>query len=224
MKRVCSLRDVLVEKRDPIAYEQRVLDKLNAALRSAADSFGRHVSATESRHSARVADIRIPIFYTGFVTRKPAAGAADQAFGKNSAFDPANRATSSWPVPAAVAPATGCWKALPWPAGNSANPVPFNWRCLPGRLWITSVLSRKFPVSPARGSGSGGLQKTLLDYLDAADLSISMAGYNTCMDLLVLRMPALVYPYARQREQPIRAERIKHLLPMKILGDHGPGP
>jgi len=67
--------------------------------------------------------------------------------------------------------------------------------------------------------------KNLPDYLDTADLSISMAGYNTCMDLLVMQIPALVYPYARQQEQPIRAEKIRHLLPVKILddGDLDPG-
>jgi predicted glycosyltransferase len=58
-----------------------------------------------------------------------------------------------------------------------------------------------------------------LDYLQAADLSISMAGYNTCMNLLSTRVPALVYPYARQQEQPIRAETIKKLAPIRVLGD-----
>jgi predicted glycosyltransferase len=37
------------------------------------------------------------------------------------------------------------------------------------------------------------------------------------MNLLVARKPALVYPYARQREQPLRANMIKNYLPMKIL-------
>ena len=67
--------------------------------------------------------------------------------------------------------------------------------------------------------------KNLPDYLAAADLSISMAGYNTCMDLLVMQIPALVFPYRRQQEQPIRAEKIEPLLPMKIIGkeDLDPG-
>jgi predicted glycosyltransferase len=59
--------------------------------------------------------------------------------------------------------------------------------------------------------------KRFLDYLYAADLSVSLAGYNTCMNLLVTRVPALVYPYSRQQEQPLRANRIKNLLPMEIL-------
>jgi predicted glycosyltransferase len=59
--------------------------------------------------------------------------------------------------------------------------------------------------------------RRFLDYLSAADLSVSLAGYNTCMNLLVTRTPALVYPYLRQREQPMRVAKIKDYLPMKIL-------
>jgi predicted glycosyltransferase len=57
------------------------------------------------------------------------------------------------------------------------------------------------------------------NYLHAADLSISLAGYNTCMNLLAARTPALVYPYSRQREQPLRANMMKNFLPMKILNN-----
>lgn len=59
--------------------------------------------------------------------------------------------------------------------------------------------------------------RRFLDYLYAADLSISLAGYNTCMNLLVTRVPALIFPYTRQREQPMRVDKIKEFLPMEIL-------
>jgi predicted glycosyltransferase len=39
------------------------------------------------------------------------------------------------------------------------------------------------------------------------------------MNLLVTRVPALVYPYLRQREQPLRVDKIKPFLPIKILQD-----
>jgi predicted glycosyltransferase len=59
--------------------------------------------------------------------------------------------------------------------------------------------------------------RRFLDYLHAADLSLSLAGYNTCMNLLVSQVPALVYPYSRQREQPMRVEKIKGFFPMRAL-------
>ena len=48
---------------------------------------------------------------------------------------------------------------------------------------------------------------------------MSLARYNTCMNLLVTRIPALVYPYMRQQEQPLRVSKIKDFLPLKILQD-----
>jgi predicted glycosyltransferase len=44
--------------------------------------------------------------------------------------------------------------------------------------------------------------------LAAADLSISMAGYNTCMNLIAAGKPALVWPFEGDREQPLRAARL----------------
>ena len=44
-----------------------------------------------------------------------------------------------------------------------------------------------------------------------------MFGYNTCMNLLATRTPALVYPYSRQQEQPLRAAKMRALIPMHIL-------
>ena len=39
------------------------------------------------------------------------------------------------------------------------------------------------------------------------------------MNLLAARVPALVYPYSQQQEQPMRVEKIKNFIPMKILRD-----
>jgi predicted glycosyltransferase len=37
------------------------------------------------------------------------------------------------------------------------------------------------------------------------------------MNLLVTKVPALIFPYARQQEQPMRAEKIKKYLPVAVL-------
>ena len=67
----CSLRDILVKKRDPIEYEQRVLNILNELfdhllIHSDSDYFP--LDETFSRAQ----EIIIPVFYTGFVTKKSA--------------------------------------------------------------------------------------------------------------------------------------------------------
>ncbi len=57
------------------------------------------------------------------------------------------------------------------------------------------------------------------EWLEAADLSISMAGYNTCMNLVQAGIPALVYPFKQNREQRLRAERLGKKVPIVILED-----
>ena len=47
-----------------------------------------------------------------------------------------------------------------------------------------------------------------LSYLAAADLSVSMGGYNTTMNILATGVPALVWPFPQNREQRLRAGRL----------------
>ena len=35
-----------------------------------------------------------------------------------------------------------------------------------------------------------------------------MGGYNTCMDLITAGVPALIWPFDGDREQPLRADRL----------------
>ena len=61
--------------------------------------------------------------------------------------------------------------------------------------------------------------KDFLSYLLAADLSLSMAGYNTCMNILVTRVPALVWPYPQDREQGLRANRLARMGALSVLAE-----
>jgi predicted glycosyltransferase len=56
-----------------------------------------------------------------------------------------------------------------------------------------------------------------LAYLAAADLSISMGGYNTSMNLLACGVRALVWPFGFNREQRLRAQRLAERGAFKIL-------
>ncbi len=51
----------------------------------------------------------------------------------------------------------------------------------------------------------------------AADLSISMAGYNTCMDLLSTGVKAIVYPFRQNREQGLRARKFESLGLFRVI-------
>jgi predicted glycosyltransferase len=56
--------------------------------------------------------------------------------------------------------------------------------------------------------------------LAAADLSVSMGGYNTTMNLLAARVPrALIWPFGQNREQRLRMERLGGTAPFHLLTD-----
>jgi predicted glycosyltransferase len=59
-----------------------------------------------------------------------------------------------------------------------------------------------------------------LDCLAAADLSISMAGYNTCMNIVGTGLRALVYPFTGggNEEQTVRARKLQELGVVSVLG------
>jgi predicted glycosyltransferase len=212
VKAVCSLRDILVEKKDPPVYEKRVLEKLNRyfdALLIHSDAGLQRLDETFSR--AR--DIEIPLVYTGFITQQ-----TDPAGGRKLRQELKIAPGESLIVASAGGGRSGF---------NILTSVLDACKLLRGSLPIRlEVFSGPFMENEAYGklvarSGPGiriqRYSRRFLDYLDAADLSVSLAGYNTCMNLLVTQVPALVYPYARQQEQPMRVGKIKHMLPMKIL-------
>ena len=214
VRAICSLRDILVEKKDPSVYEERVLQKLNRhfdALLIHADKSLLQLDETFSR----VGDINIPVVYTGFITQQT---------------DPANGNS----LRKELALSSGRKFIVASAGGGRAG-----YRLLTSVIDACELLRDRVPVQVEVFTGpfmdieafekiaartSAGFRirrytKRFLDYLYAADLSVSLAGYNTCMNLLVTQVPALVHPYSRQREQPMRVNKIKKFLPMKILND-----
>jgi predicted glycosyltransferase len=214
VKIICSLRDILVEKKDPVAYEKKVLQKLNrdfAALLIHSDENLLRLNETFSR----VDKINIPLVYTGFITQpaNPAAGRKLRrelkiASGEKLIVASAGGGRSGYKLLASVLDAC---EMLP----DSLN---FRLEVFTGPF----MDNEEFEILAARAAPAMRIQRYtrhFLDYLSAADLSVSLAGYNTCMNLLVTQVPALVHPYARQQEQPMRATKIKNMLPLKILNE-----
>jgi predicted glycosyltransferase len=213
-KAVCSLRDVLVEKRDPLAFEDRVLDKLNnlydlllihsdPAMQSLEETFGR----TEA--------IEIPIHYTGFVT-PPARPEA----GPRLRTELGISANQKLVVASAGGGRTGypLLKSVIRAVAERTNDEAIVLHVFSGPFMDADAYTDLHADLPP-GVHVRRFTRRFADYLAAADLSISMAGYNTCMNLLVNPLPALLYPYSRQQEQPIRAHKLQSILPLRVLTD-----
>jgi predicted glycosyltransferase len=58
-----------------------------------------------------------------------------------------------------------------------------------------------------------------VSFLAAADLSVSMGGYNTTMNILATRVPALLWPFTVNREQGLRARRLADRGLLTVLQD-----
>lgn len=212
---VCSLRDILVGRRKYTpAYESKVVNLLNRyydALLIHADPLLLKLDRTFSRLN----DLTIPAVYTGFVTPQPPPRAR-QTIRRQLNIDENERLI--------VASLGG---------GRVGEPL------LNAVIQAVLQIKNERPVSLAAFTGpfmppevyeglkqyAGGpirverFSSDFLSYLAAADLSVSMAGYNTCMNILSARVPALVWPFSQNREQRIRAERLAEIGALEVLHD-----
>lgn len=202
---VCSVRDILVEKVDQTRHEMRAVETLNRwfdALLIHADPAVIRLDATFDR----MADIRIPVAYTGFVA---------------SPVRPAGK-RAAWKAARGIPPEQ---KLIVVSAGGGAVGFPLLdavTRALPQLPDEGSTRMQVFagPFMPAeniaqlqrRSSAMLRIDRFASDFpawLQAADLSISMAGYNTCMNILATGVRALVHPFAQNREQGLRARLLE---------------
>lgn len=211
---VCSLRDILVKKKDPEAFERRVIDKLNSyfdALLVHADPNLVRIDETFSR----VDDILIPVVYTGFVAPKPAPDARERLRGLlgigQDEFLVVASAGGGKVGARLLEPLVSAWRQID--LENSHHLHIFT------GPFMSEAEFNHLQELAHKGVRVQRFTNDFLSYLKAADLSVSMAGYNTCMNILATRIPALVWPSSQDREQGFRAERLSRLGVLKILNE-----
>ena len=218
---VCSLRDILVNRKKNYQafYENVVVDLLNTyfdAVLVHADSSVLKLDETFSR----VKDISVPIVYTGFVTPKPPPGSGEKLRSK----------LGIEPDEIVVVGSLGGGNV----GGRLLDAVMTAFEqteCAKnGRLFIFTgpfMPQKDYDRLLLRSNDRMQVMRFTSDfitYLSAADLSVSMAGYNTCMNLLAAQVPALVWPFQQNREQRLRAERLSASGFLKVLADEDLSP
>ena len=199
----CSVRDVLVAKRDPGAYEARVCRSLNRwfdALLVHADP----ALVTLDASFGTLAAIEIPVVYTGYVARSSSHDVGREALRRQCGLGDGEKLI--------VASAGGGQSGYPLLAAVLAAQQQGMQPELRLTLFTGPYLPEDHRSALKAAAGPGVViqrfSDDFRDWLGAADLSISMAGYNTCMDILTTGVAALVWPYAGDREQPLRAARL----------------
>ncbi|MFO1350631.1 MAG: glycosyltransferase [Gammaproteobacteria bacterium] len=203
-----SVRDILVGARhDAQRHDDRAAWLANryfdGVLTHADPRFAR---LEESFHPAR--PLTIPVHYTGFVSARRAV-APEQTRARRVWVSSGGGIVGAPLLKAAVRAQRQLWERTGLPMTVVAGPF--------------------LPESEWRGlgevaAGAPGLQllRSLPDLgavLGRVALSVSQCGYNTAMDILAARVPALVVPFAegREDEQMKRARRLEGLGLVRVL-------
>ena len=212
----CSVRDILVEKTTGREkFEQRAVQTLNDHFDGILVHADREIISLGDTFQ-RLDDIRIPLHYTGFVTKTR---------GNNSSVSirkELDLATTDKLIVASIG------------GGNVGSELLFAVQQAVALLSHGNRIHLQLFCGPycneqdyhllQKNSHRAVTVDRFTDqfpaWLEAADLSISMAGYNTCMNLLQAGIPALVLPFRQNREQRLRAERIGRKAPIAILNEH----
>ena len=208
----CSVRDILVEKKDPGVYEKRVVDILNRRF----DALLVHADPaliTLDRTFSRLADLSIPVVYTGFITPKPITDAPRRL---------RSRLCIDKDTTLLVASAGGgqAGIVLMQPLLDSLAYLESD-RSLVLHVFTGPYMpADEFELLQGRANSRVKVERftpDFLSFLAAADLSISMGGYNTCMNILASRVAALVWPYPGDREQGLRAKQMEEIGAVTVL-------
>jgi predicted glycosyltransferase len=211
---VCSVRDILVEKDHPQKHEARAVDRLNRHFEAVLVHADPRIVRLEETFS-RCPEITIPLIYTGFVTPGPEPGARQRLRAELGLADEDRLILASAGGGSVGAPlleaAVGAFRLLPHRRADRLQ-------IFSGPFLPAEDFER---LRSAAGEESRVTRFTadFLSYLAAADLSISMSGYNTTMNLLAARVPALVWPFGQNREQGLRAQRLQALGALRLLDD-----
>ncbi|WP_136795566.1 glycosyltransferase family protein [Desulfosediminicola ganghwensis] len=209
-----SLRDILVERPDDKEkFEARALDTTNSLFDGLLIHSDPEVITLDETFS-RYNDITIPIAYTGFVTKSYQPGFRPKLRhelglgGKDKlivvSIGGGNVGSQLLKLSLAA------FNQLP-DDEYFYHLVAFAGPYLDEHIFQT--LSAELPERATLLRFSNRFQ----DWLQAADLSISMAGYNTCMDIVQCGVPAIVLPFAQNQEQRFRAERLSTKGAIKVL-------
>lgn len=208
-----SLRDILVERPDDKEkFEQRIITTLNRFFDGLLIHSDENIITLEETFD-RVKDINIPTAYTGFITRQ--SGLHDRAAIRKQLQIAKDQTL--------IVVSIG--------GGNVGGELLFSsveaFSRLSGdkqyRMQIFSgpyfpeVEYRKLQSQLTAGITLERFSDSFPAWLEAADLSISMAGYNTSMNILQAGVPALVYPFTQNREQRFRIEKIEKFAAVRTL-------
>jgi predicted glycosyltransferase len=189
----CSLRDILVRARsDQADHDERASRLANELLDVVLVHADPRFARLEESFQPRT-PLRVPVVYTGFVVRKAEPAVRD-------------------PRRVVVSAGGGAFGGALLDAARAALPSL-------RRLGLEPELIAGPLAAPELADGVLRAVPDLPARLAAARASVSQCGYNTAVELLQARVPALVVPFAApgEDEQTNRAKRLASLGAVRML-------
>ena len=208
----CSVRDILVEKKQGREkFEQRVVETLNKYFSGVLIHSDPTVISLDKTFN-RMADIRIPINYTGFVSKPPPSSVC-------RIRDKSGITDNTRLIVASIGGGNvggNLLQAVLRACKKLGREIQFHLQLFCGPYCPPS-LYEELKEQSSENISVDVFSNNFPEWLAAADLSISMAGYNTCMNLLQAGIPALVYPFRQNREQEMRGRALGKKSAVRIL-------
>jgi predicted glycosyltransferase len=224
-KVVCSLRDILVQKRDQAKHEAWVCKMLERYF----DSVLVHADPSFQRIEETFAtsgSLNVPLHYTGYVIQpEPEVGEEPTALHEDKPLFLASIGGGRVGVElleASIEASNLLKETLEHQLLIFTGPY------LPDEQF--AMLQERVATEPQIILKR--FTANFLSYMEKADVSISMAGYNTCMNILSTGVQALVLPFkgGNNDEQTLRSKKLEALgllgvleaeqLSGKYLADH----
>lgn len=200
-KVVCSLRDIVVTKQDRARHEEKICRLMNQYFDLLLIHGDAQFMPLETSFS-RIKDLNCDVHYTGYVV---------QANSPSLPLSPSPLILVSvgggrfgHELLNAVAEASALLEAH----------IPHHIQLFAGPFSPDDVFERLQTIATQRHNLTvERYTPNLLHYMQQADLSISMAGYNTTMNILTTGVRSLLLPFTGNddQEQRMRSERLEEL-------------
>ncbi len=204
----CSLRDILVgSRRDQERHDERASRLANRYFDVVLVHSDPRLARLEESFRPRT-PMRVPVRYTGFVASRRPPAELDRN-GGHVVVSAGGGLVGAPLFRAAIDAHRLGWEATRTPTTIVTGPF------LPESDWRSLQ-------HLARGAEGLELRRSVPDLrtlLAGASASVSMCGYNTALELIETRVPALVVPFAegREDEQLRRAHRLERLGALRVL-------
>jgi predicted glycosyltransferase len=215
-KVVCSLRDIVVTKQDRERHEEKICKLMNQYFDLLLIHGDRHFQPLEESFS-RISDLNCPVHYTGYVV---------QSSPENPLLNDEDKAVLNSDQPLILASIGGgrfgheLLESL-----VEAAPI-LEW-LIPHQIQIFTgpfFPDKKFAQMQILASNKPNINiqrytQNLLTYMNKADLSISMGGYNTTMNILTTGVRAIMLPFVGNGdlEQTIRSQKLEKLGILNVI-------